>query len=68
VAAYVLYALGLMVDSLGSWQPLSPFEQAFGDGPLGAAPAASLVWVVLAGVAVVLVSLPVFDRRDLRSH
>jgi ABC-2 type transport system permease protein len=68
VAAYVLYALGLMVDSLEPWQPLSPFQQALGDGPVGAAPPATLGWVLLAGVAAMAVAVPVFDRRDLRVH
>jgi len=68
IAAYVLYALGQIVDGLKSWQPLSPFQQALGDGPLGSPPPASLVWVVLMAVVVVGVAVPVFERRDIRAH
>ena len=68
VAGYVLYALGLIVDGVSPWQPLSPFDQAFGEGPLGAEPATSLLWVVLGTVVVVLAAIPLFSRRDLRTH
>jgi ABC-2 type transport system permease protein len=68
VAGYVLYALGLIVDRVAPWQPLSPFEQALGEGPLGADPAMSLIWVVLGTVVVVLAAIPLFGRRDLRTH
>jgi ABC-2 type transport system permease protein len=68
VGAYVLYALGLIVDSVQPWQPLSPFRQALGDGPLGVPPAPSLVWVVLGAAVVTVACIPLFDRRDLRTH
>lgn len=68
VAAYVLYALGLIVDNVQPWQPLSPFRQALGDGPLGAAPSPSLAWVALGAAVVTAVCIPLFDRRDLRTH
>jgi len=68
VAAYLLYALGLIVDTVAPWQPLSPFQQALSDGPLGSPPPLSMLWVVLAAVAVVVVAIPVFTRRDLRLH
>jgi ABC-2 type transport system permease protein len=68
VAAYVLYALGLIVDAVEPWQPLSPFQQALAHGPLGGSPPLSLVWVAAAALLVVTASVPVFGRRDLRSH
>lgn len=68
VAAYVLYALGLIVHGVHAWQPLSPFQQAIGDGPLGAAPSAALVWVAAGALVAVTASIPVFGRRDLRTH
>ena len=68
VAAYVLHALGLIVDSVKPWQSLSPFSQALENGPLGAAPSPSLAWVVLGAVLVTAACIPVFDRRDLRIH
>jgi ABC-2 type transport system permease protein len=65
VGAYVLYALGLMVDSLAGWRPLSPFDQALHGGPLGGGFPASFLWLVLGAVLLVAVSLPVLDRRDV---
>jgi hypothetical protein len=37
------------------------------EGPLGADPATSLLWVVLGAVVVVLAAIPPFGRRDLRT-
>jgi ABC-2 type transport system permease protein len=68
VGAYVLYALGLIVDSVEPYQPLSPFHQALQHGPLGGSPPVTLLWVVAGAVAAVGLALPVFDRRDLRQH
>jgi ABC-2 type transport system permease protein len=68
VAAYVLYALGQIVSSVGAYQPLSPFHQALHSGPLGAGAPLSLLWVVLGAAAVVAVAVPTFDHRDLRLH
>jgi ABC-2 type transport system permease protein len=68
VAAYVLYAVGMLVDSVEPWQPLSPFHQALTGGPLGAGLPSGYLW--LAGVSVVaaLVALPAPDRRDIAAH
>lgn len=68
LAAYLLYALGQLVRSLEPYQSLSPFHQALHAGPLGGGPPPSLLWVALGAVVVVLVGLPIFDRRDLRLH
>ena len=65
VASYVLFVAGALVDAIEPWRPLSPFDQAVADGPLGAGLPASFVWVALTAVAVVSVALPVFDRRDI---
>lgn len=68
VGAYVLYALGRIVDSVEPYQPLSPFQQALQHGPLGGSPPLTLCWVALGAVVVLAVAVPVFDRRDLRLH
>ncbi|GAA1974954.1 hypothetical protein GCM10009798_40250 [Nocardioides panacihumi] len=68
VAAYVLYALGQIVGSVGAYQPLSPFQQALHNGPLGGGAPLSMMWVVLGALAVVAVAVPAFDHRDLRLH
>jgi beta-exotoxin I transport system permease protein len=68
VAAYVLYALGQIVSSVEAYQPLSPFQQALHNGPLGGSAPLTLLWVALGAVAVIAVAVPVFDRRDLRLH
>jgi ABC-2 type transport system permease protein len=68
VSGYVLYGLGLLVDSWERWQPFSPFHQALKDGPLGAAPPGSLGWVGLGTVMVLMAAIPLFDRRDIRAR
>lgn len=68
VASYVLYAIALIVDSVEPWGPVSPFTQALSDGPLGAGPPLTTGWIVLAAAVFVAASLPVFERRDLRTH
>lgn len=68
VAAYVVYALGQIVGSVEFYQPFSPFQQALHNGPLGGGAPLTLLWVALGAVAVVTVSIPVFDHRDLRLH
>lgn len=68
VASYVLFVAGALVDSIEPWRPLSPFDQAVADGPLGAGLPASFLWVALTAVAAVSVALPVFDRRDIATR
>lgn len=68
VAAYVLYAAGKIVDVLEPWSPLSPFQQALADGPLGAGLPASYLWLIVVPVLAVAVALPIFDRRDIGTH
>lgn len=68
VAAYVLYALGQIVDSVQAYQPLSPFQQALHNGPLGGGAPLTMIWVAVGAVAVVVAAAPAFDYRDLRLH
>jgi ABC-2 type transport system permease protein len=68
VAAYVLYALGRMVESVEPYLPLSPFQQALQHGPLGGSLPLTLGWVALGAAVVLTVAIPLFDRRDLRLH
>lgn len=65
VAAYVLYVGGLMVDTLRTAMPWSPFHQALADGPLGGGLSPRFAWLVLASVVVLAVAAPVFARRDV---
>lgn len=68
VAAYVLYALGQLVDSVEAYQTLSPFHQALHNGPLGDGVPLTMIWVALGAVTAVVAAVPVFDHRDLRLH
>jgi ABC-2 type transport system permease protein len=68
VAAYLLYAAGGLVDALDSWRIVSPFQQALGDGPLGAGLPVVYLWMPAVAVLVVLAALPAFDRRDITVH
>ena len=68
VGAYVLYALGRIVDSVEPYQPLSPFQQALQHGPLGGSLPLTLCWVALGAALALAAAIPVFDRRDLRLH
>ncbi|TCC16087.1 ABC transporter permease subunit [Kribbella sindirgiensis] len=64
-AAYVVYAIGLILPRFESWQPYSPIHQAFHDGPLGAGLQLSYLWLIAGTVAVVLCALPALDGRDI---
>jgi ABC-2 type transport system permease protein len=68
VAAYVLYAIGALIEAVEPWQPVSPFYQAMADGPLGAGLPARYLWLAVVSAIAVLVSLPVLDRRDIAAH
>lgn len=66
VAGYVLYVMGLFVDSIAPWSPLSPFHQALDTGPLGTGGVpVAFAWMALAAVVFVAVAAPLFDRRDV---
>lgn len=68
VAAYLLYVAGRLVEAVEPWLPLSPFHQALAGGPLGAGLPPAYGWMPLVGAMAVLISLPVFHRRDIGVH
>lgn len=68
LAAYLLYVIGQLVDSVRPWQPFSPFYQAITGGPLGAGLPPAYAWMALAAAAVVAMAIPVFERRDVAVH
>jgi ABC-2 type transport system permease protein len=68
LAAYLLYVVGQLVESVRPWQPLSPFHQAVTGGPLGAGLPPAYAWMLLAAAVVIAVATPVFERRDVAVH
>ncbi|MFI7065241.1 ABC transporter permease [Kribbella sp. NPDC050124] len=64
-AAYVLYAAGLLLSSVESWLPFSPFYQAFHEGPLGAGLTAGHGWLFAGTVVLTAIALPALDGRDI---
>jgi ABC-2 type transport system permease protein len=68
VMGYVLFLLGQLVDSVRSWQPISPFHQALHAGPVGGELPGSYWWMVGVAVVAIAVALPLFDRRDMISR
>lgn len=68
VAAYVLYAVGALVEGVKPWRPLSPFHQALDGGPLGAGLPIGYLWLAAVTVAAVVAAMPVLDRRDIAAH
>lgn len=69
VAGYVLYVLGLFVEAMEPWQPLSPFHQALDAGPLGGGGVPVVfAWMALAAVVFVGAAVPLFDRRDIAAR
>jgi len=67
-AGYVLYAAGLMVDSIAPWRPLSPFDQALHGGPLGAGLPPAYLWLAGGATLLTLIALPALDGRDIAAH
>ena len=65
VAAYALHVVGALVEAVEPWQPLSPFTQAIGDGPVGGSVPSGFTWLALVAVVVLVGALPIFRRRDL---
>ncbi|HWD79702.1 MAG TPA: ABC transporter permease subunit [Kribbella sp.] len=64
-AAYVVYAIGLILPRFESWQPYSPIHQAFHDGPLGAGLQLSYLWLLAGAVVLTAFALPSLDGRDI---
>jgi ABC-2 type transport system permease protein len=65
VAAYLLYLVGQLVESVRPYRWLSPIYQAIVDGPIGPTAPGIAVIMPLVAVVAVAVAVPVFDRRDL---
>ena len=65
VAAYLLYLVGQLVESVRSYRWLSPVYQAIVDGPIGPSLPALALLMPLVAVVVVAATVPVFERRDL---
>jgi ABC-2 type transport system permease protein len=65
VAGYLLHVLGALVDAIEPWQPLSPFTQAIGAGPVSGTVPAGFAWLALTAAVVLAAALPLFDRRDI---
>jgi ABC-type Fe3+/spermidine/putrescine transport system ATPase subunit len=65
VAAYLLYVAGELVEAVRPWQPLSPFDQALSDGPLGAGFRLTYLAMPATAALFLAAALPVFARRDI---
>lgn len=65
VAAYLLYVAGELVEAAQPWQPLSPFDQALSEGPVGAGFRLAYLAMPAAGAVFLAAALPVFARRDI---
>jgi ABC-2 type transport system permease protein len=68
VAGYVLHVAGALVDAVAPWQPLSPFTQAVGTGPVGPDLPLGFAWLAIGAVALVATSIPRFATRDIRTR
>jgi ABC-2 type transport system permease protein len=64
-AAYVVYAAGLLLSRFEAWQPLSPIQQAFRDGPLGAGLTSGHFWLLAGSALLLAIALPALDGRDI---
>jgi ABC-2 type transport system permease protein len=65
VLAYVLHVIGALLDSVAPFQPLSPFTQAIGAGPISATLPLGFLWLPLVAAVFVAAAVPLFDRRDI---
>lgn len=65
LGAYVLYVGGLFVEGLSDARVLSPFHLALHAGPLADAFPASFLTLLVAPVALVVLVLPLWARRDI---
>jgi ABC-2 type transport system permease protein len=65
VAAYLLYVAGQLVTAVEPWQPLSPFTQAIGGGPIGAGFQPEHLVMPVIAVLLLAAAAPAFARRDI---
>ncbi|TVR25107.1 MAG: hypothetical protein EA389_09785 [Ilumatobacter sp.] len=65
MVGYLLHVMGALVEAVAPWQPLSPFTQAVGAGPVSGDVPLGFLWLALSSVAFVSVAMPRFDRRDI---
>jgi ABC-2 type transport system permease protein len=65
VGSYLLHVVGALVEAMAPWQPLSPFTQAVGSGPVSGGLPLGFVWLALAAIVFLAAAVPLFDRRDL---
>ncbi len=64
-AAYLLYLVAQLVESVRPIRALSPFYQAISAGPIGSSLPPLAAVMVVVGLGALAVSVPVFERRDL---
>lgn len=62
---YLLHVMGALVDAVEPWQPLSPFTQAIGAGPVSGSVPWGYAWLAIAAIVFLAAALPLFDRRDI---
>lgn len=68
LAAYLLFVMSRLVESLDGWGVLSPVEHALRDGPLGTGWQVGYLFAMLAaGLAALLLVTSRFTHRDLRT-
>lgn len=68
LAAYVLYVGGMFVDDLSAVRVLSPFHMALHAGPLADSFPATFLALPVVSAALVLLTLPLWARRDIGVH
>lgn len=65
MAGYLLHVVGALLDAVEPWQPLSPFTQAIGTGPVSGTVPWGFAWLAIAAFGFLAAALPLFDRRDI---
>ncbi len=62
---YMLYAIAKIVAGVQPYEVLSPFYQTLDAGPMGGGFRTAFLWTLVVGAVALVVSLPLFDRRDV---